>query len=152
MESMFVMLVVFLSIGFLLRPLMPAERYQKYLPFMVSVYEAVPWPILYIPAFAERRIFPRSLCWILQVFCLASAVYMECSDRWKTGKRSIRENCFPVQYAHRRLLQVCWESLPDLPCGAEASCRTVCRYLYKCGEHSHHFHNLSYSAGGRIQH
>ena len=36
---MFVMLVVSFSIGFLLRPLMPAERYQKYLPFMVSVYE-----------------------------------------------------------------------------------------------------------------
>ena len=36
---MFVMLVVSFSIGFLLRPLMPAERYRKYLPFMVSVYE-----------------------------------------------------------------------------------------------------------------
>ena len=36
---MFVMLVVSFSIGFLLRPLMPAECYRKYLPFMVSVYE-----------------------------------------------------------------------------------------------------------------
>lgn len=35
---MFVMLVVSFSIGFLLRPLM-TERYRKYLPFMVSVYE-----------------------------------------------------------------------------------------------------------------
>ena len=35
---MFVMLVVSFSIGFLFRPLM-TERYRKYLPFMVSVYE-----------------------------------------------------------------------------------------------------------------
>ena len=35
---MFVMLVVSFSIGFVLRPLME-ERYRKYLPFMVSVYE-----------------------------------------------------------------------------------------------------------------
>ena len=38
---MFVMLVVSFSIGFLLRPLMPAERYRKYLPFMVSSFS--PW-------------------------------------------------------------------------------------------------------------
>lgn len=35
---MFVMLVISFGIGFLLRPLM-TERYRKYLPFMVSVYE-----------------------------------------------------------------------------------------------------------------
>lgn len=35
---MFVMLVISFGIGFLLRPFM-TERYRKYLPFMVSVYE-----------------------------------------------------------------------------------------------------------------
>ena len=70
---MFVMLVVSFSIGFLLRPLMPAERYQKYLPFMVSVYEggSMAYPLY------------TSLC----------------------GAENLS----------RRLLQVCWESLPDLP-------------------------------------
>ena len=43
---MFVMLVVSFSIGFLLRPLMPAERYQKYLPFMKGIFCTVsPVPI-----------------------------------------------------------------------------------------------------------
>ena len=113
---MFVMLVVSFSIGFLLRPLMPAERYQKYLPFMVSVYRRRFHGLSFIyQPLRSGEYFPRSLCWILQVFCLALVSIWECSDRWKTGKRSIRENCFPVQYVHRRLLQVCWESLPDLP-------------------------------------
>ena len=35
---MFVMLVISFSLGFVLRPFME-ERYRKYLPFMVSVYE-----------------------------------------------------------------------------------------------------------------
>ena len=36
---MFVMLVISFSLGFAMRPLMPEQRYRKYLPFMVSVYE-----------------------------------------------------------------------------------------------------------------
>ena len=112
---MFVMLVVSFSIGFLLRPLMPAERYRKYLPFMVSVYEggSMAYPLYTSLCGAENlsQIAVLDIAGLLFGF----SVYMECSDRWKTGKRSIRENCFPVQYVHRRLLQVCWESLPDLP-------------------------------------
>ena len=149
---MFVMLVVSFSIGFLLRPLMPAERYRKYLPLWSVYTKAVPWPILYIPAFAERRIFPRSLCWILQVFCLASASIWECSDRWKRGKDRSGKTVFQCNTYTGVYCKCAGNHCRTYRCGAEASCRTVCRYLYKCGEHSHHFHNLSYSAGGRIQH
>ena len=72
---MFVMLVISFSLGFAMRPLMPEQRYRKYLPFMVSVY--------------ERRIFPRSQCWILQGFCSGSVFTWECWDRWRTVIRSM---------------------------------------------------------------
>ena len=83
---MFVMLVISFGIGFLLRPLM-TERYRKYLPFMVSVYEGGSMAYPFIPAFVERRIFPRSQCWILQVFSLASAFTWECWARSRMGIR-----------------------------------------------------------------
>ena len=112
---MFVMLVVSFSIGFLLRPLMPAERYRKYLPFMVSVYEggSMAYPLYTSLCGAENlsQIAVLDIAGLLFGF----SVYMGMLGQVENGKRSIRENCFPVQYVHRRLLQVCWESLPDLP-------------------------------------
>ena len=125
---MFVMLVVSFSIGFLLRPLMPAERYRKYLPFMVSVYEggSMAYPLYTSLCGAENlsQIAVLDIAGLLFGFSVYTGVYCKCAGNYCRTYR----------------------------CGAEASCRTVCRYLYKCGEHSHHFHNLSYSAGGRIQH
>ena len=55
---------------------------------MVSVYEggSMAYP-LYTSLCGAGEPFPRSLCWILQVFCLASASIWECSDRWKTGEK-----------------------------------------------------------------
>ena len=112
---MFVMLVVSFSIGFLLRPLMPAERYRKYLPFMVSVYEggSMAYPLYTSLCGAENlsQIAVLDIAGLLFGF----SVYMGMLGQVENGERSIRENCFPVQYVHRRLLQVCWESLPDLP-------------------------------------
>ena len=112
---MFVMLVVSLSIGFLLRPLMPAERYRKYLPFMVSVYEggSMAYPLYTSLCGAENlsQIAVLDIAGLLFGF----SVYMGMLGQVENGKRLIRENCFPVQYVHRRLLQVCWELLPDLP-------------------------------------
>ena len=112
---MFVMLVVSFSIGFLLRPLMPAERYRKYLPFMVSVYEggSMAYPLYTSLCGAENlsQIAVLDIAGLLFGF----SVYMGMLGQVENGERLIRENCFPVQYVHRRLLQVCWELLPDLP-------------------------------------
>ena len=47
---MFVMLVVSFGLGFLLKPFLKGT-YQKYLPFMVSVYEGglMAYPVIYKP-------------------------------------------------------------------------------------------------------
>ena len=112
---MFVMLVVSFSIGFLLRPLMPAERYRKYLPFMVSVYEggSMAYPLYTSLCGAENlsQIAVLDIAGLLFGF----SVYMGMLGQVENGEKIDPENCFPVQYVHRRLLQVCWESLPDLP-------------------------------------
>ena len=99
---MFVMLVVSFSIGFLLRPLMPAERYRKYLPLWSVYTKAVPWPILYIPAFAERRTFPdrcagycRSSVWLQRLYGNARTGGKRGKDRFgKTVSSAIRTPAF----------------------------------------------------------
>ena len=76
---MFVMLVVSFSIGFLLRPLMPAERYRKYLPFMVSVYEggSMAYPLY------------TSLCGVLDIAGLlfGFSVYMGMLGQVENGEK-----------------------------------------------------------------
>ena len=149
---MFVMLVVSFSIGFLLRPLMPAERYRKYLPFMVSVYEggSMAYPLYTSLCGAENLSqicagYCRSSVWLQRLYGNARTGGKRGKDR--SGKTVFQCNTYTGVYC-----KCVGNHCRTYRCGAEASCRTVCRYLYKCGEHSHHFHNLSYSAGGRIQH
>ena len=83
---MFVMLVVSFGLGFLLKPFLKGT-YQKYLPFMVSVYEGGLWPIRYIRASVAVKIFPVLQFWILPDCCLDSVYIWECWDRWKTVRR-----------------------------------------------------------------
>lgn len=149
---MFVMLVVSFSIGFLLRPLMPAERYRKYLPFMVSVYEggSMAYPLYTSLCGAENlsQIAVLDIAGLLFGF----SVYMGMLGQVENGEKIDPGNCFQCNTYTGVYCKCVGNHCRTYRCGAEASCRTVCRYLYKCGEHSHHFHNLSYSAGGRIQH
>lgn len=85
---MFLMLLISFGIGFLLKPLMTGV-YQKYLPFMVSVYEGglMAYPLYTSLAYADRRIFLRSQYWISQDFCLDSASTWECWDRQKMVRK-----------------------------------------------------------------
>ena len=82
---MFVMLVISFSHRLFTPPAYAGSSATGNICLLWSVYmRAVLWPILCIPAFAERRIFPRSQCWILQGFCLGSVFTWECWDRWRT--------------------------------------------------------------------
>ena len=83
---MFVMLVVSFGLGFLLKPFLKGT-YQKYLPFMVSVYEGGLMAIRYIQASVAVKIFPVLQFWILPDCCLDSVYIWECWDRWKTVRR-----------------------------------------------------------------
>lgn len=91
---MFVMLVVSFSIGFLLRPLMPAERYRKYLPFMVSVYEggSMAYPLYTSLCGAENlsQIAVLDIAGLLFGF----SVYMGMLGQVENGERLIRETVF----------------------------------------------------------
>lgn len=83
---MFVMLVVSFGLGFLLKPFLKGT-YQKYLPFMVSVYEGglMAYP-LYTSLCGSENLSGLQF-WILPDCCLDSVYIWECWDRWKTVRR-----------------------------------------------------------------
>lgn len=83
---MFVMLVVSFGLGFLLKPFLKGT-YQKYLPFMVSVYEGglMAYP-LYTSLCGSENLSVLQF-WILPDCCLDSVYIWECWDRWKTVRR-----------------------------------------------------------------
>lgn len=140
---MFVMLVVSFGLGFLLKPFLKGT-YQKYLPFMVSVYEGglMAYPLYTSLCGSENlsRIAVLDIAGLLFGF----SVYMGMLGQVENGEKIDVKNCFqcikdsgiyckyPGNYC--RIIE-------GDPCSFRQSFRMR---VPECGKHSHHICDCHY--------
>ena len=147
------MLVVSFSIGFSAR-LCHGKRYRKYLPFMVRCIRSSLHGLsfIYTSLFAGWREPTDQLCWILPSLLFGQHPICRMLRQVRRARKGVSlGKTVSVQYVTRVLLPCAGNHCRTYRCGAKASWTILRKYLYKCEEHSHHFHNLNYSAGGRIR-
>lgn len=149
---MFVMLVISFSLGFAMRPLMPEQRYRKYLPFMVSVYEggSMAYPLYTSLCGAENlsQIAVLDIAGLLFGF----SVYMGMLGQVENGDKIDVKKLFASAIAPGFYCKRAWHSCGIIRCGAEDSGGSFCGNLHKCGEYSYNFCDFHHSGDCRLQH
>ena len=149
---MFVMLVVSFGLGFLLKPFLKGT-YQKYLPFMVSVYEGglMAYPLYTSLCGSENlsRIAVLDIAGLLFGF----SVYMGMLGQVENGEKIDVKKLFfsalktPAFIASN--LGIIAGLSKVMPCSFRQSFR---RRVPECGKYSYHICDCHYFTGSGIQH
>ena len=148
---MFVMLVVSFGLGFLLKPFLKGT-YQKYLPFMVSVYEGglMAYPLYTSLCGSENlsRIAVLDIAGLLFGF----SVYMGMLGQVENGEKiDVKKLFFSALKTPAFIASILGiiAGLSKDPCSFRQSFR---RRVPECGKYSHHICDCHYFTGSGIQH